>query len=175
MIETNAHNKFIIRNATLDDAADVAAISVQAWQESYQGIIDQAVLENLSVENRTLFRQKILQEQPYGHFVACIGNKIIGFCDAGTSRFEMAKGEIYAIYVLNAHKGLGVGFQLFCASKSYFQSQHLCPFLIMALSQNKSARSFYERQGGQICGENVYTVEGKSYPEVCYRFDCESV
>lgn len=40
LIATNAHKKFIIRNATLDDAADIAAISVQAWQESYQGFID---------------------------------------------------------------------------------------------------------------------------------------
>lgn len=161
----------LIRKAIHSDAAAIAAVSIKSWQESYQGIIDQDILDNLSLEQRTIFRQKLFQEAPNGHFVACLEDKIIGFCDAGPSRYSLAKGEIYAIYVLNELKSLGIGYHLFTEAKSYLYNLNLRPFLTMALTTNKHARYFYERQGGQLRGKSTYHIGDKSYPEVCYLFD----
>jgi ribosomal protein S18 acetylase RimI-like enzyme len=163
----------IIRKALEDDAEDIAKVSITAWQESYKGIIDQAYLDNLSstLEHRSTFRKKAFDENPEGHFVACLDNEIIGFCDAGQARFDCAKGEIYAIYVLNGYKGKSIGYQLFSAAKSYLASKNLAPCLTMALTENHSARTFYERQGGQVCGTHTFTVDQNSYPETCYLFN----
>ena len=37
-------SEFLIRAATLEDAEKIADIHIKAWQESYQGIIDQILL-----------------------------------------------------------------------------------------------------------------------------------
>lgn len=167
---------FLIRQATLDDAASIAAVSVQAWQESYQGILDQSILDHLSVEQRLMGRLKFFPENSKGQFVACLGDAIAGFCDVGPPRTarissELAKGEIYAIYVLNTYKGMGMGHHLFSAAVSFLRSQELYPFIAWALTDNKPARAFYERQGGKICGDGAYTITDKTYPEICYRFE----
>lgn len=100
-----------IRQATLEDAASIAQVHVQAWQESYQGILDQTILDTLSVEQRLVGRLKFFSESSKGQFVASLGEAIVGFCDVGPLRIsqinsEIATGEIYAIYVLNTYKGL---------------------------------------------------------------------
>ncbi len=166
----------LIRQATLDDAASIAAVSVQAWQESYQGILDQTVLDTLSVEQRLAGRLKFFPKNSKGQFAACLGDAIVGFCDVGPTRTDrisskIAKGEIYAIYVLNAYKGIGIGHKLFSAAVSFLRTQELCPFIAWALTDNKPARAFYERQGGKICGDGAYTIADKTYPEICYRFE----
>lgn len=170
------HPPFLIRQATLDDAASIAAVSVQSWQESYQGILDQDTLNSLSVEQRLKGQLKFFSEASKGQFVACLGKTIVGFCDAGplrTARInsKIAKGEIYAIYVLNTYKDLGMGHGLFSTAVSFLHSQELCPFIAWALKENKRARTFYERQGGKICESDTYIIAGKAYPEVCYLFN----
>jgi len=164
-------HSFLIRKATLDDAGGIATVHVKAWQESYQGIISQNVLDALSVEQRVPSWIKALQEFPERNFVACANETIIGFCIAGPSRSDMEKGEIYALYVLNAYKGMGVGYQLFSAATSFLAAKGLCPYIAQALEANKPARAFYERQGGTVCGTSSYTVDNKTYPEVCYQFE----
>jgi len=38
--------------ATVEDISQIAAVHVQSWRESYQGIIKQEILDELSVEQR---------------------------------------------------------------------------------------------------------------------------
>jgi len=160
-----------IREATLEDAQGITDVHVKAWQESYQGIIAQNVLDALSAEQRLSSWVKILQDFPEGHFVACVNETVIGFCGAGPSRSDLGKGEIYALYVLNAYKGIGAGYQLFSAAASFLTAKGLSPYIAQALEANKPARAFYERQGGIVCGSSTYTVDDKTYPEVCYCFE----
>lgn len=172
----NQSASFIIRPAILDDAPSIAEVHVKAWRESYHRIIEQSVLDNLSATDRLQGRLAFLNVPAKIGFVASIGDSIVGFCDAGPSRAdrvstEIATGEIYAIYVLNDHKGFGVGYKLFSAAASFLHNQELCPFIAWVLRENKPARTFYERQGGKICADGAYTTAGKTYPEVCYRFD----
>jgi len=166
---------FTVREATPDDAPFVAEVQVKAWRESYQGIIDQSILDNLSAADRLQGRLAFLNAPSKIGLVACLDNKVVGFCDAGPLRTdraspEIAKGEIYAIYVLNAYHSLGIGYKLFSEATSFLRTQELCPFIAWALTENKPARAFYERQGGNICAQGAYTTANKAYPEVCYRF-----
>ena len=51
-----------IRTATIEDAESVAKIHVDAWKESYKGIISQVYLDEISFQNRLDLRKKILSE-----------------------------------------------------------------------------------------------------------------
>jgi GNAT superfamily N-acetyltransferase len=175
-IPAGQNASLVVRPAVLHDAPFIAEVHVKAWRESYQGIIEQSVLDNLSATDRLQGRLAFLSAPSKMGFVACLGDAIAGFCDVGPSRADriiskIATGEIYAIYVLNAYKGFGVGYKLFSAAASFLHTQELCPFIAWALAENKPARSFYERQGGKICADGAYTYAGKTYPEICYRFN----
>lgn len=51
-----------IRKATIDDAEAISLVHVNSWKTSYSGIVDQAYLNNLHLEDRLAFRKKILIE-----------------------------------------------------------------------------------------------------------------
>lgn len=175
LIPADRSASLIVRPASLDDAPFIAEVHVKAWRESYQGIIEQSILDNLCVTDRLQGRLAFLNTPSKMGFVGCVGDAIVGFCDVGPSRTnrissKIAMGEIYAIYVLNAYKGFGVGYKLFSAAASFLHTQELCPFIAWALTKNKPARAFYERQGGKICADGAYTTTDKTYPEICYQF-----
>lgn len=41
-----------IREATLQDAADIARVHIMAWQETYRGIAPQTYLDSLDINER---------------------------------------------------------------------------------------------------------------------------
>jgi hypothetical protein len=92
-----------ITHATPADAEDIARIHHAAWQESYKGIIDQSYLDALCYDDFLARRRRILNSpQTDGIHLVAKCPQSVGFCDAGVSRTHGYKGEIYAIYVLNA-------------------------------------------------------------------------
>lgn len=156
-------DKIIIRESTLSDANEVAAIHVKSWQQSYRSIIDEHYLENISFSDRLELRNKILQSNDPNqiHLVAVYEETIIGFCDAG-SAFESAanyRGEIYAIYLLEEFKKLGVGQRLLQAAHEFLAQKKLLPYVAWVLKANHSACAFYQKNGGIVSGEKSKKLE----------------
>jgi GNAT superfamily N-acetyltransferase len=150
----------------------VAAIHVKSWQQSYRSIIDEHYLENISFSDRLELRNKILQSNDPNqiHLVAVYEETIIGFCDAG-SAFESAanyRGEIYAIYLLEEFKKLGVGQRLLQAAHEFLAQKKLLPYVAWVLKANHSACAFYQKNGGIVSGEKIEEIG--SEPEVAYLF-----
>jgi GNAT superfamily N-acetyltransferase len=167
-------DKIIIRESTLSDANDVAAIHVKSWQQSYRSIIDEHYLQNISFSDRLELRKKILQRNDPNqiHLVAVYEETIIGFCDAG-SAFESTanyRGEIYAIYLLEEFKKLGVGHRLLQAANEFLAQKKLLPYVAWVLKENHSACAFYQKNGGIISGEKIEEIGSEPYTEVAYLF-----
>lgn len=167
-------DKIIIRESTLSDANEVAAIHIKSWQQSYRSIIDEHYLENISFSDRLELRNKILQSNDPNqiHLVAVYEETIIGFCDAG-SAFDSAanyRGEIYAIYLLEEFKKLGVGHRLLQATNEFLAQKKLLPYVAWVLKANHNACAFYQKNGGIVSGEKIEEIGGKSYTEVAYLF-----
>lgn len=162
-----------IRPANVEDIQEIVAIHVQAWKESYQGMIDQSYLDSLqfSIE-RMSRRENFFNENPLRQgFVAVQGHKIFGFVDAGPSREpDGAIGEIYAIYLLQEYQSQGIGRLLWEAAVQHLSTNQLIPFIVWGLSQNLKARGFYEKQGGKLLTTKDADIGGKMYSEVCYVF-----
>jgi len=171
---------FLIREATLIDAAAIAFVHFNSWKTSYTGIVDQHYLDTLSYENRLNLRKEILQIKTMVHLVAVSGEHIVGFADVGPIRSESRDGlhtseenvgEIYAIYLLEEYKGKACGKALFDRCRIWLSENGLASFVVRALTGNARARRFYEKEGGEIVGETTINIGDKHYQEVSYLFN----
>src|SRR5262245_14489992 len=103
-----------LRNATPADADGIAAVHVQAWNETYRGIMPDAFLDAFSTGGSRIhvWRKRLSEQQD--RWTTCVaGNDggILGFAVSGPAR-EAAlttDGEVYAINIVMraTRKGLG--------------------------------------------------------------------
>ena len=163
-----------IRTATIEDAESIAKIHVKAWQESYKGIISQAYLDEIPLQDRLDLRKRILSEHNPDsiHLVATINDQIVGFCDAGPAFTEsnLFHGEIYAVYLLNEYKHSGIGSTLITSAHTHLTQKKLLPYIAWVLKENISACRFYEKHGGYRFDEELIDIGDRAYPEVAYVF-----
>jgi len=135
------------------------------------------------LKKRLASRKEILKSKHILHLAAVLDKQIIGFADAGPIRsdsrldqhpyFKDQKaiiGEIYAIYLLEQHKGKGVGKALYKRCRIWFKQHGMETFVTWVLANNQRARRFYESEGGKIIGEMTIKIGDKEYQEVCYLF-----
>jgi GNAT superfamily N-acetyltransferase len=164
-----------IRLAAPKDAEELTRVHVRSWQSSYRGLLAQEFLDTINANERLAgWRKTLAQPELFGVYVAAAPDtgEIAGFCGVGKSRGSPAgyPGEIYAIYLLEEVKGLGVGRALFLEGQQWLRERGLWPAALWVLRDNTRARRFYERMGGQLAGEQSITIGGVSYPEVAYSW-----
>ena len=136
---------------TDDEIRGKAYVHWKSWHETYPGLVSETYLKGLSleaVEERAfLWRDNIL--------VAKDGERVVGFIgfgEAGDALPETA--EIFALYVLRAYCGQGVGTRLMDAALERLkQYPRIC---LWVLKENKRAIRFYETRGFRPDGEEKY-------------------
>jgi ribosomal protein S18 acetylase RimI-like enzyme len=136
----------MIRDARLEDAADLATVHVASWQHAYRGLIDQSFLDSLDVAGRTETWDRILRQHRARVLVAEGDEGVIGFCTVGQSADE-GWGEIFSIYLSPGHWGRGVGRLLLVSGEQALSEAGEERALLWVLDTNRRARAFYERQG----------------------------
>lgn len=134
----------MIRRPTQNDVPELARIHVQAWLESYAGLLPAAELTRRTVETRM---------QQWAHQITTDSTIAyapgLGFAQSGRQRDATLKAlgypsEIYALYILDDAKGTGLGQALFDAVRPSDA------FTALVIAQNARAMRFYERIGGQV-------------------------
>lgn len=159
----------VLRRASLDDAPEVAWVHVRSWKETYPGLLPREELEVLDVDERAGFWERVIEEEPEtSTLVDEADGEVVGFASAGPATEELAGegGEVYALYVLEAHQGEGRGRRLFEAAVEELRGRGLEPVYLWVLAGNP-ARGFYEHLGGEAVRKRV---EGEAGPEICYRW-----
>jgi ribosomal protein S18 acetylase RimI-like enzyme len=179
-----------IREAGLEDASGIARVRVASWQSTYRDIIPQDYLDSLSAEEYTGYWQGILAangSQGYTYVAEKetnkIGrtlqatqndssfepNKIIGFALGGVerSRDSIFKGELYAIYLLEAYQHQGIGRKLVSALARNLIRERINSMLVWVLSDNP-ARAFYETLGGNPVYEKPMLISGREFKQIAY-------
>ncbi|MHA1512147.1 MAG: GNAT family N-acetyltransferase [Promethearchaeota archaeon] len=158
-----------IRKAVVTDASAITTIGVKTWQTAYKGIIPQAYLNSLSINDRIpKWAQRIsnMKENKKEFFVAEIHNQkgieIVGFSMSGPSHFEDFKidGDLHAIYVLPKYWKQGIGTLLFNSVIKSFLKKNFKTMIIWALKEN-SAGNFYKKLGGIPKFHKTLTYGGK--------------
>lgn len=162
---------YSIRRATFEDAEAIAAIHVKSWKSTYNDLLDEEDLSNITYENRRALWETVLKMEKSGTctFVICDEKQMVGFISGGperTKRFDY-DSEIYNIYLLDSFQKKGLGARLLNAFSEEMLAIGYKTILVWVIKQNPSSR-FYERYKAEPVGEEMITIGDGRYQETAY-------
>ena len=166
-----------VRPGAVDDAADIARVHVVSWRDTYMGLLPDEMLASLDVAVRRKMWASVLSDddprRAASVFVLEQADQIVGFAACGDQRSaELASegfdGEVGAIYVLKQACGMGGGRLLMAASASALASHGYTGLGLWVLAENRAARAFYERLGGNLVGDRSELADQVVLTEVAY-------
>jgi ribosomal protein S18 acetylase RimI-like enzyme len=161
---------FKIRKAIGEDAAGVAAVKYYGWQDTYKGIINDAYLKSMNVDELQKSWRKILVPENTRSTTDVMVNdagEIIGFVSYGIN-FKgtlNADAEILALYVLKKYHGRGIGAKLFLQGIRQLQAAGVRSFYLYVLAQNP-ALYFYRKFNPDSEHTAQIQIGGNDYEEV---------
>ncbi len=164
--------EILIRKAEIEDAEGIAKVHVDGWRTTYQGIVPDTFLDNLSYEESELNWKKGITENNV-YIAEDENGQVIGFSTGGkerTGKYEAYTGELYAIYILKEYQGKGIGRLLVQSVVDDLKAKKLNSMLIWALEENPACR-FYEMIGGKNIDTEEIEIAGKKLGEVAYGWD----
>ncbi|MET7937215.1 GNAT family N-acetyltransferase [Streptomyces sp. NPDC005322] len=165
-----------VREMTESDIDAVAAVRVRGWQKAYRGLMPQAYLDGLSVEEDAERRREFFS-RGVGDVVNLVaetdrGEGVVGWSCFGPYRdrdLPSGDAELYALYIRPALVGTSVGRALLTESLRRVTERDFPRLRLWVLRHNARARHFYERAGFRPDGgEEAYRVDGIAVPEVRY-------
>jgi GNAT superfamily N-acetyltransferase len=166
-----------IRPATREDARAIAEVHVASWRAAYRGLLPDAYLDRLSVDEREAQRREHLDDpsEAWGTLVAEEDGRVVGFATFGPSRDEDAPpgtGEVPAIYLDPAVVGTGVGRDLFAETTTGLRHAGYGRATLWVLEANDRARRFYEKAGWTWDGStSSHYFDCANEPMVRYAVD----
>jgi ribosomal protein S18 acetylase RimI-like enzyme len=162
-----------VRPATLQDAPAIAKVRVDSWRATYRGMIPDAYLDGMSLEDSTTLWERIMSA-PAGSnrsvFVAESQAGVIGFA-AGMLLGEEKLGfdsELTGIYLQPQAQRQGLGQRLVKAVAQDCAARDASGMLVWVISANKMARQFYEKLNGELLVEQPFTWDGLDLHEAGY-------
>jgi L-amino acid N-acyltransferase YncA len=157
-----------IRTATPKDAEQIAFVHIDSWRTTYKNIVSDDFLDNLNVQTKTDFWQRVLITKSDNVFVAENDGEIVGFATGGQSRDKNDfDSELYAIYVLQQHQHKNIGRLLLTATANYLQTCGHSSLYVWVLADNNS-RTFYERLGGELFDKKEIEIGRQQLTEIAY-------
>ena len=167
-------NEARIRLATPADAPAIADVRVTAWRTTYRGMIPDAYLDAMKVEDSIVLWDKVLTAAPNttSTFVAEADGRVVGFA-SGIMKPEAKLGfdaELTGIYVVREAQGAGIGRRLIAAVAAAQRSHGATAMIVWVIAANKTARAFYEALGGELIHEQPFTWDGMDLVEAGYGF-----
>lgn len=164
----------LIRPAVPADAARIAQVRVDTWRTTYKGMIPDAYLAAMTVEDSTAHWDRILNAAPNttNVFVATADGEVVGFA-AGLMLEEPKFGinaELSAVYLVREAQRTGVGRRLVAAVAAAQQAHGANGLVVWVIAGNKPARAFYENLGAELLVEQPFTWDGMDLVEAGYGF-----
>lgn len=161
-----------VRRAKESDCADMGRIYVDAWQDTYPGLLpDRGLLAMSPDRHAAHWAQVIARQTPKDAFLVATREDfgVVGLANAGPSRTrDLPFGaEVFTLYVDPNHQRLGAGRalldNLFLAMRQAGQRSAV----IWALDGNP-VRTFYEGLGGAEVARRTRITFGEPHEEVAF-------
>lgn len=140
-----------IRSAEVSDARGIALVHVTSWRAAYRGLMPDAVLDGLSVEQREARWREILgdPDATARTLVADRDGELVGWANYGPGRDPGAagQGELQGLYAHPNAFSTGVGHALISAVETILRQDGFSSAYLWVLDGNDRAATFYERHG----------------------------
>lgn len=141
-----------VRRAAPADAERLAEVHIQCWRETYRGMLSERFLASQDPASRlSLWRRLLESPEPADAWVACDGGTVVGFAGvrhvpAGDVTHDApppSSGslELWGLYLLASHQGLGLGRRLLEAALGNSAAS------LWVAADNARAIGFYRRFG----------------------------
>lgn len=147
----------MIRQAKLQDAAQVAEVHIQSWKETYKGLVKPFILDQLDIRQKQMLWYQVIQDPEQRVWVYEQEHEILGFANFHFDTHNHT-AELRAIY-LHAHiQRKGIGLELFQRGWEVAKLKKCNKIMVEVFNLNP-ARHFYEKIGG-IC---IASEEASNY------------
>ena len=161
-----------IRRALPADAPGIALVRVASWRTTYRGMIPDAYLDGMKVEDSTALWQRVLTaaRNTTSVFVAEDESGVCGFAAGlmlAERKFDI-DAELTAIYLRPERQRAGLGRRLFGAVLAAERTHGATGLLTWVIAGNRGARTFYEGLGGEILTEQPFQWDGMNLVEAGY-------
>lgn len=164
----------VVRMATINDIDGIAHVHVESWKTTYKGIISDAYLSNISINDRKARWERRFSKLTSDEIIYVIeeDEHILGFLHGGKNReiVNEFETEIYALYLLEEAQGKGYGRQLINHFIKYMKSRSYHTMMVWALEKNASIH-FYRRLGGQIIKSQQLKIGDEMFTEVALGWE----
>lgn len=149
-----------VRKGRTSDAEVLATVFSDAWLQTYRGIIPISHLE-LMIDRRGPAWWRRAARARNSLTTLEVDNAVVGYATYGPTRVRgCSRGEIYEIYIIPSHQGLGFGEYLFESCRHRLDERNFRGLTAWALSANERATDFYWRRGGRPFAEVQDVVGG---------------
>ncbi len=159
-----------VRDALRNDAENIARVHVDAWRETYSGVLAESNFSQAAFERRKDLWSRYLglDPRPGRMVVAERAGEVVGFANAGAGRGPDAEHghrparplHLFSIYLLAAAQGTGLG-QLMLDE---VLGSH--PAQLWVLRGNERAIAFYQRNGFTTDGVEFVDPEDTNLVEL---------
>ena len=161
-----------IREASPTDVPAIARVHVDSWRTTYRGIVPDEALAGLSYADREAMWTKIFADttaRGFRYVAEDDTGEIVGFAAGGPEPTgdPQYTCQLYAVYLLEASQGHGVGRQLVQAVAQDLKRHGFGSMLVWVAAANP-ARRFYEALGGKQLRTRFATIGGVDVEEVAY-------
>ncbi|WP_285727168.1 GNAT family N-acetyltransferase [Psychromicrobium xiongbiense] len=154
----------LVRPLRPSDADAVAHVHVQAWRETYAGLLSPAFLAALRVEDRAALWRRVAENPDVTsrHWVAEADGVVVGF--AGVRPMPAAEAvrpeELWGLYLLQSYQGLGLGRELIEAAIGKR------PASLWVAAGNDHAIGFYQHCGFTADGTEEFVADWENLKEL---------
>jgi ribosomal protein S18 acetylase RimI-like enzyme len=167
----------LYRRATADDALALAAIHCQSWRETYPGVLPQPVIDAWAVEPlRAESWKRSFAKGQHFVWVAVHDDRTVGYASGGASDLDQMRddggaacsGQLFALYVLNTAKRMGIGRRLIELIWSDLRDAGHCLVRVEVIKGNLPAIAFYKSLGAQLIRETTFELNNTLLPTFVY-------
>ena len=162
----------MIRAATEADAEAIGRVHVNAWRETYPGIMPREILDSLDESRRaTQWRRWFAANGSNRQVLAVceLDGEVVGFA-SGAMSDASDEAELFTLYLLRRAQGHGYGRDLFALVAAGLSDLGARSLTLWMADGNPTA-GFYAHFGGQVVESKAQPFGPYTVPESRYRWD----